>query len=178
MKIYRFFFSNLGWYRIRSKYKLSLFQYIHCACAWKWSTAQEMKKTFWEFSHSNGELLKFDQRIVSKLLGGIDARWNTRTRPSFFFPENGSFSVVLFHTRFYRILKSGRTFQKKIYFTIQFSLVIADILSILRSDIEINVWVNISKFSKSRFTIHFAYCNSRKFSRAKIVKILIFNKKK
>lgn len=28
MKIYRFFFSNLGWYRIRSKYKLSLFQYI------------------------------------------------------------------------------------------------------------------------------------------------------
>lgn len=72
----------------------------------------------------------------------------------------------------------NRTFQKKIYFTIQFSLVIADILSILRSDIEINVWVNISKFSKSRFTIHFAYCNSRKFSRAKIVKILIFNKKK
>lgn len=100
---------------------------------------RKWKKTFWEFSRSSGELLKFDQRIVSKLLGGIDARWNTRTRPSFFFPENGSFSVVLFHTRFYRILKSGRTFQKKIYFTIQFSLVIADILSILRSDIEINV---------------------------------------
>ena len=38
--------------------------------------------------------------------------------------------------------------------------------------------VNISKFSKSRFTILFAYCNSRKFSRTKIVKILIFNKKK
>lgn len=31
---------------------------------------EKMKKIFWEFSHSSGELLKFDQRIVSKLPRG------------------------------------------------------------------------------------------------------------
>lgn len=109
----------------RLKYKLSL--YIL-------RMPQEMKKIFWEFSHSSGELLKFDQRIVSK----PSREWmHNEIRVLLDLLLLGEwFRCAISTSRIVRdsivscTLKSDRTFQKtgKIYFTIQFSLVIADIL--------------------------------------------------